>query len=78
MYITHHHFSAAAKTFSIVISSNNFKLEVGPAHVPKHRGRLDDACVDLNDEAVLALWCRWDDQAVCHSTVIPGVLISGL
>lgn len=75
---THHHFGTAAETFSIVISGNNLKLEVGPAHVSKHDGRLDDTRVGLNDEAVLALLCRWDNQAVCHLAVIPSVLVSGL
>lgn len=75
---TYHHFSAVAKTFSIVISSNNLELEVGSAHVPKHDGRLDDTSVGLNDKTVLALWGGWDDEAVCHGTVIPSVLIGGL
>ena len=75
---THHHFSTAAETYSVVVCGDDFKPEVGPAHVSKHRGRLDDAGVGLDDEAVLALWCGWDNQAVCHLTVIPSVLIIGL
>lgn len=54
------------------------KLEVGPTHVPKHDGRLNDARVGLNDETVLALLGRRDNQAVRHLAVIPGVLVSGL
>lgn len=75
---THHHLGTAAETFSIVVCGNNLKCEVGSAHVSKHDGRLDDAGVGLDHKAVLALWCGWDNQAVCHLTVIPSVLISGL
>lgn len=75
---THHHVSPAAETFSIVVRGDNFKLEVGPAHVSKHGGRFDDTCVGLDDKAVLTLGRWWDDQTVCHGTVIPSVLVSGL
>lgn len=75
---THQNFSIAAETFSVVVCGNNLKLEVGPAHVSKHDRRLEDACVGLNDKAVLIVWCRWEDQAVCIGTVIPSVLVSGL
>lgn len=75
---THHNVSTVTKAFSVVVRSNNFKLKVGPAHVAKHHGGLDDARVDLDDKAVLALSCRWDDQAVRHRTVVPCVLVSGL
>lgn len=75
---THHHFSTAAKTFSVVVCGNYLKREVGPAHVSKLHGRLDDSCEGLDDEAVLALCCGWDNQPVCHLTVIPSVLISCL
>jgi len=75
---TYHHFGTAAETFPVVICSDNFKLEVGPAHISKHDGRLDDTGVGLNDKAVLALCCGWDNQTVRHGTVIPSVYISGL
>lgn len=78
MLDTHHHFSSAAKTFSIVVRGDNLELEVGPAHVSKHDGRLDDTCVGFDDKAVAALCCGWDDQAVCILTVIPSILIIGL
>lgn len=52
---TYHHFCTVAQALSVVVSGNNFKLEVGPAHVAKHRCGLDNPGVGLNDEAVLAL-----------------------
>ena len=76
--VTHHHCGTAAETFTIVVCGNNLKREVGPAHVSKHDGRLDDSRVGLDDKAVLALWCGWYNQPVCHLTVIPSVLISCL
>lgn len=76
--VTHHHFSTAAEPRSIVVGGNDLKLEVGPAQVPKHDGRLDDARVGLNDEAVLTLLGGRDNQAVRHLAVIPSVFVSGL
>ena len=75
---THHHFGTAAEAYPVVVGGNNLKLEIGPAHISKHHGRLDDARVGLDDEAVLALRRGWDNQAVRHGAVIPGVLVSGL
>lgn len=54
------------------------KLEVGPAHVAKHHGRLDDTRVGFDNEAVLALLRGWDNQAVSHLAVVAGVLVGGL
>lgn len=61
MLDTHHHLSAAAEPFSIIIRGDYLKFEVGPAHVSEHDGRLEDTCVGLDDKAVLALSCGWDD-----------------
>lgn len=80
---THHYLSLAAVTLSIVVSSNHLKLEIWPPHVPVHDGRLHDATVRLDDEAILAVFGlfasrRGDDEAVHHGTVITGVLVQGL
>lgn len=78
MLDTYHHVGTAAEADPIVIGGDNFELEVGPAHVSKHYGGLDDPCVRLDDKAVLALCCWWDNEAVRHGAVIPGVLIGSL
>lgn len=76
--VTHHHFSTAAEPSAVVVGGDDLELEVGPAHVPKHDGRLNDTRVGLDDEAVLALLGGRNNQAVRHLAVIPRVLVSCL
>lgn len=75
---THHHLSAAAETFAVVISGDDLELEIGPAHVSKHHGRFDNARVGFDNKAVLALLRGWDDEAVRHLAEIAGVPVGGL
>lgn len=75
---THHHLGAAAETFAVVVGGDDLELEVGPAHVSEHHGRLDDARVGFDDEAVLALLRGRDDEAVRHLAEIARVPVGGL
>lgn len=54
------------------------ELEVGPAHVSEHDGRLEDAGEGFDDKAVLNLLRGRDDEAVRHLAEIARVPVGGL
>ena len=77
---THHHVGTVAEAVAVVVGGDDLEGEVGAAHVAVVDGRLDDARVRLDHEAVVggALFCWRDDQPVCHGAVVPGVCVGGL
>lgn len=74
----HHHIRSAAQPMPVVVRGDDLKLEVGPAHVSEHDSALDETRVGLNDETVLSFCRGWDDQSVCHLTVVPCVDVCSL
>ena len=77
---THHHVGAVAEAVAVVVGGDDLEGEVGAAHVAVVDGRLDDARVCLDHEAVVggALLGRRDDQPVRHGAEVPRVCVGGL
>lgn len=75
---TYKYICFATQSLPIVVSCDDLKHEVGPPHVMEEHGCFDQPCICFHHESFFSFFDGWDDEPVCHGTIIASIFVSSL